>query len=164
MTVRFATLALSFGLILAGAMAPAQQASIAFGGLKQDPTLPVEVSADQLAVDQGDGSATFSGNVKVAQGQMRLAAGTIRVEYATDSKAIARLDATGGVTFASQTDAAESQEAVYTIASGQIVMTGDVLLTQGQTALSGQKLVINLKAGTGVMEGRVTTVFKPGGN
>jgi lipopolysaccharide export system protein LptA len=41
-------------------------------------------------------------------------------------------------------------------------MTGDVLLTQSGSALSGQKLVIDLKAGTGVMEGRVQTVFQPG--
>lgn len=165
MTLRIATLpqtfALTLGMVLAATVAPAQQ--IAFGGLKQDTSLPVEVGADQLAVDQTDGSATFSGNVRVVQGGMRLAAGSIRVEYAEGGKSIARLHATGGVTFASQTDAAEATEAVYTIDSGTIVMTGDVLLTQGATAVSGQTLVINLKAGTGVMEGRVQTVFQPGG-
>jgi lipopolysaccharide export system protein LptA len=61
-------------------------------------------------------------------------------------------------------DAAEAQEAVYTIDSGVIVLSGDVLLTQGPSAMSGQKLTINLKDGTGVMEGRVTTTFVPGGN
>ena len=61
-------------------------------------------------------------------------------------------------------DAAEAQEAVYTIGSGVIVLSGDVLLTQGPSAMAGQKLTINLKDGTGVMEGRVTTTFQPGGN
>jgi lipopolysaccharide export system protein LptA len=162
MTLRIAALTLTLGLILAATSTPAQQ--IAFGGLKQDTSLPVEVSADQLAVDQADGSATFTGNVRVAQGDMRLAAGTIRVEYAEGGKSIARLHATGGVTFASRTDAAEAAEAVYTIDAGTIVMTGKVLLTQGATALSGETLVINLKAGTGTMEGRVQTVFQPKGN
>ncbi|MDZ4096892.1 MAG: lipopolysaccharide transport periplasmic protein LptA, partial [Paracoccaceae bacterium] len=38
----------------------------------------------------------------------------------------------------------------------------DVLLTQGQTAIAGQKMVADLKAGTAVMEGRVQTTFLPG--
>jgi hypothetical protein len=30
--------------------------------------------------------------------------------------------------------------------------------------MAGQKLTVNLKDGTGLMEGRVTTTFVPGGN
>ena len=144
--------------------AMAQQAQVAFGGLKQDTTLPVEIEADNLTVNNADGSAEFTGNVLVGQGDMRLTAGTIRVEYGTDGKSINRLIASGGVTLASASEAAEAREAIYTIATGEVVMTGDVLLTQGQTALSGQKLVIDLKAGTGRMEGRVQTTFIPGQN
>lgn len=142
--------------------ATAQQAQIAFGGLKQDTSLPVQVDAESLTVEQADGTATFTGNVRVAQGEMRLSAATVRVEYAPDGKAIARLHAGGGVTLANAADAAEAREAVYTIAEGRVVMTGDVLLTQGKSAISGQKLVIDLKAGTGVMEGGVSTIFVPG--
>jgi lipopolysaccharide export system protein LptA len=154
---------LSLALTLLLSMpAMAQQAQVAFGGLKQDTSLPVEIEADNLVVNNADGSAEFSGNVLVGQGDMRLTAGTIRVEYGTDGKSINRLIASGGVTLANASEAAEAREAVYTIASGEVVMTGDVLLTQGQTALSGQKLIIDLKAGTGRMEGRVQTTFIPG--
>ena len=142
----------------------AQQAQVAFGGLKQDTSLPVEIEADNLTVNNADGSAEFTGNVLVGQGDMRLAAGAIRVEYGTDGKSINRLIASGGVTLTNASEAAEAREAIYTIASGEVVMTGDVLLTQGQTALSGQKLIIDLKAGTGHMEGRVQTTFMPGQN
>ena len=163
MTHRFLSLFLACALGAAPVVAVAQGATVAFGGLKQDTTLPVEIEADQLAVDQADGSATFTGNVLVGQGDMRLSAGAVRVEYARTGGAIESLHATGGVTLANNAEAAEAREAVYTIDSGQVVMTGDVLLTQGASALSGQKLVIDLKAGTGVMEGRVQTVFQPGG-
>lgn len=154
-------------LIAALALAPAamaQQAQVAFGGLKQDTTLPVEVEADQLAVNQADGTATFTGNVRVNQGEMILTAGEVLVEYAEGNKSIARLHASGGVTLVSATDAAEATNATYTIDSGKVVMEGAVLLTQGNSAISGERLVIDLKAGTGVMEGRVKTVFQPGGN
>lgn len=141
-------------------LAPAQ--TVDLKGLRQDTSLPVEVAADSLAVDQGTGQATFSGNVKVTQGEMTITAGEARVEYTADGKGIDRVLLSGGVVFASPTDAAEAEEAVYTIASGEIVLTGNVLLTQGGTTISGGKLVYNLDAGTGAMDGRVQTVFTPG--
>lgn len=159
--------ALAMGLLLAGSFAGtsvlAQQASVAFGGLKQDTTLPVEIGADQLAVNNADGKAVFSGNVLVGQGEMRLAADRVEVTYGTDGRSIQMLKATGGVTVSNLADAAEAEEALYTIDSGVVVLTGDVLLTQGQSALSGQKLTLDLKSGTGVMEGRVQTTFVPQG-
>jgi lipopolysaccharide export system protein LptA len=142
----------------------AQEAKIAFGGLKQDTSLPVDVQADQLSVNNADGTAVFTGNVLVGQGDMRLAASEVRVKYGADGKSISQLLATGGVTISNLADAAEAREALYTIDSGVVVMTGEVLLTQGASAIAGEKLTIDLKAGTGIMEGRVSTTFVPGGN
>lgn len=150
-------------LALATSVAQAQQ-KIAFGDLNQDTTQPVQVTADQLAVNNADGTAVFSGNVIVTQGEMKLAAGEVKVTYGTEQSDIETLVASGGVIVTNLGDAAEAQEAVYTIKSGQIVLSGDVLLTQGPSAMAGQKLTINLKDGTGVMEGRVTTTFQPGEN
>lgn len=156
-------LALAAGLAAAGAAAA--QTQVPFGGLTHDSAAPVEVSADQLNVNQADGSATFSGNVVVGQGALRLSAGEVRVEYATGQgrNRIARLHASGGVTLATPTEAAEAREARYDIDGGQVVLTGDVLVTQGQNALSGDRMVIDLAAGTGRIEGRVRTILQPGG-
>jgi lipopolysaccharide export system protein LptA len=43
-------------------------------------------------------------------------------------------------------------------------MTGNVLLTQELNAVSGDRLSIDLETGTGVVEGRVRTVLRSGGN
>ncbi len=150
-------------IALALACPASAQNQIAFGGLKTDTTQPVEVTADSLSVNQSDGTATFTGNVLVIQGEMRLKAGAMAVVYTPGDKTrIERLTATGGVTLTTGVDAAESREAVYTIDSGTVVMTGDVLLTQGGNILSGQKLTVDLKSGTGSMDGRVKTVLTPG--
>ena len=145
-------------------LAAAQGTDVAFAGLKTDPNAPVQVTADQLSVNQADGHAEFTGNVVVTQGDMKLSAGIVTVEYSADKKAINTLHAAGGVTLAAGTDAAQATEADYKPDTGDLVMTGDVLLTQGAAAISGQKLVLSLKTGTGTMEGRVTTTFTPGGN
>lgn len=147
----------------------AQSANVALGGVAFDNSAPIEVSADNLSVDQNDGAAVFEGNVIVAQGELRLAAEFIRVEYATDAEgnrtpSIGQVKASGGVTFVNGGDAAEANDAVYTVESGALVLTGDVLVTQGPNAITGDRLVVDLDAGTGRMEGRVRTVFQTGQN
>ena len=157
-------LALMPALLAAPLQADAQGAQIGFGNAEHDSSLPVEVSADQLDVNQSDGRAVFTGNVVVGQGAMRLTGGEVEVEYgesAGGETEVTRLHATGGVTLFNGSEAAEAQEAVYTIASGEVVMTGEVVLTQGDNAMAGEKLTVNLETGTGVMEGRVRVVFKP---
>lgn len=154
-------------IFLAGP-ALAQSANIALGSGGFDPTIPVEVTADQFSVDQASGKAVFDGNVLIAQGEMRLSAGTVTIEYAEEGSenAISRLLASGGVTFVTSSDAAEAANAIYSVAQGTVTLSGDVLLTQGRNAIAGDRLVLNLEDGNGRMEGRVRTVFTPadGGN
>ena len=154
--------------LTAASVACAQGADVAIGLGAFDPAQQVEVTADTLSIDQEVGSAVFDGNVLVVQGDIRMTASLITVIYSTDesgaASGISELRATGGVTVVTPTDAAEAAEAVYSVASGVVTMTGDVLLTQGQTALSGERLVLDLDAGTGRMEGRVRTIFGAGQN
>jgi len=152
-------------LLLLPALAQAQGANVAFGGLKHDSTLPVEVTSDQLNVSQADGTAVFSGNVLVVQGEMRLSSDKVRVEYGAkgseNAGRIARMHASGNVVMVTPQEAAEADEAVYSIDAGSVVLSGNVILTQERNALSGERLVVDLNAGTGVMEGRVKTIFQP---
>ena len=156
-------LAVLLMMLPAPGWAQAQGARVPFGGLKHDATLPVEITSDRLDLDQAAGSAVFSGTVKVGQGDLRLAADRVEVFYADNqgSGQINRLVATGNVTLANGSEAAESDTATYEVAQGTIVMAGSVLLTQGQNALSSEKLNIDLNAGTGQLEGRVQTIFVP---
>lgn len=159
---------LSFGLVAAlaafASVARAQEATIAFGDMAQDTSLPVEVTSETFSVNNADGTAIFSGDVRVTQGEMVLTAAEVQVKYDPEGRAISQLIASGGVSVTNLADTAKSDGAVYTIDSGVIVMTGNVVLTQGPSSMQGEKLTINLKDGSGVMEGRVTTTFVPGGN
>lgn len=150
-------------LILAAAPAGAQ--TMTFGGMRADVKAPVEVAADNLAVNQADGSAVFTGNVVIGQGEMRLSADRVTVVYAEGGQnRIRSLDAAGNVTLVSGPDAAEARAATYDVASGNVTLTGDVVLTQGQNVLTGQRMLVNLATGTAQVEGRVRSVLQPGGN
>ncbi|NBT31609.1 MAG: lipopolysaccharide transport periplasmic protein LptA, partial [Rhodobacteraceae bacterium] len=86
----------------------AQGANITLGGINADPRAPVEVTADSLTVDQNTKSAVFAGNVVIGQGTMRISAGQVRVIYDNGSGDIGQLLASGGVTFVTETEAAEA--------------------------------------------------------
>ena len=140
------------------------QTNINLGGLSADPSAPVEVSADSLSVDQDSGTAVFTGNVVIGQGDLRLNAGNVQVIYSEATGDIARLVASGGVTFVTATEAAEAQSADYDLTGGTLVLSGEVLLTQGASALSADEMRIDLDSGNATMTGRVRTVFQQGGN
>lgn len=165
---------LTAALLSAFAAAAAAQTTVPFGTARHDASQPVEVTSDRLDLDQGTGTAVFSGTVRVGQGELRLAADRVQVFYdpkaqssgsgtgtAAGTGPIQRLVATGNVTLANGSEAAEASEATYEVASGKVDMTGDVLLTQGSNALSGDRLAIDLNANTARMDGRVRTLFVP---
>ena len=140
----------------------AQGANVAFGASRQDSSGPVEVTADNLSINQSDGTALYTGNVVIGQGEMRLAAPRVLVVFTEDNNKIDRLEATGGVTLVSGEDAAEAQRADYNIEGGVIEMSGNVLLTQGASAVTSERMVVDLDAGTAQMSGRVKTLLQNG--
>lgn len=159
-----AALALAIANTGLAGIVQAQSTNLAFGVIQQDTSLPVEVTADSLSVSQQDGTAIFTGNVVIIQGEMRLAAPRVLVVYAEATEGqqarIARLEATGGVTLVSGPDAAEAERADYNVDDGQVVMTGNVLLTQGNSALTSERMTVDLEGGTAQMDGRVRTILR----
>lgn len=143
------------------ALSFAQSGQIAFGNTTINTKLPVEVTADSLDVNQDDGTAVFSGNVLIGQGEMRLSAPRVLVVYKSDQNEIEKLQATGGVTLVSGEDAAEAETADYNIDTGIIEMQGSVLLVQGVNALTGDRMFVDTRAGTARVTGRVKTILQP---
>lgn len=146
----------------------AQGTSVPFGGIKHDSSLPWEITADNLDIDQNGGTAVFAGNVQLGQGSLRMTAAKVDVVYGKAGTSaqgtISSATAQGDVMLTNGGEVAEAKRAVYNVASGNIEMTGDVILTQGENALAGEKLIIDLDSGQANMSGRVRAIFQPGGN
>lgn len=147
--------------ILAGSVS-AQGTQVAFGAIQQNDGLPVEVTADRLAVDQNVGTAIFTDNVIIVQGEMRLSADEVTVFYDNEAQTIARIEAIGNVILISGEDAAESERADYNVDDGTIVMTGNVLVAQGPSALTADRMTVQMSDGTAQMTGRVKTTLQSG--
>lgn len=156
---RFSALFSLWILVLFCGPAGAQAAT--FGVAEPDKQAPVEVTSDNLTVKDDENTAIFTGNVVIGRGEMRLKAPKVVVTYLPDQSDIKHAHASGGVIITSGSDAAQGNEADYIPASGTIIMTGNVLLTRDTNAVTGDKIIVDTRAGTAHVTGRVKTVLTP---
>ncbi|WP_313574380.1 LptA/OstA family protein [Brevundimonas sp.] len=124
----------------------------------------------QYGADSGEYTPdgfSLRGRAEVTQGSNRLRASAIRGFTANGD--LTRIEATGEVYFVTPDQSMKGDRAVYTLNDGNVVVTGDVILTQGKSVLTGNRLVYNVRTETARIEGgggngRVQGVFYPQGN
>ncbi|MEL6267115.1 MAG: lipopolysaccharide transport periplasmic protein LptA [Pseudomonadota bacterium] len=171
-TTRTAAHASAAVIAVLAALEPAiAQQDSPFGGFKHDNTQPIEITTDALEVQQANNLAIFSGAVIAGQGTLRLTADRVEVYYDTENSqgstgAIQRLRAEGNVLLSNGAETARGAWGEYNVGAGTMQLGGSVVLSQGENAISGESLTINLTQGTGRIEGggggRVKSVFTPG--
>jgi lipopolysaccharide export system protein LptA len=142
---------------------------------------PVDVTADQLEVQQGQCLANWSGNAEALQDTSRLRADSLKIyNRQLGGKAggqacgpLDRMEADGQVYYVTPTQVVKADHAVYTAGDTTIVMTGDVVAAQGKNVVAGSKLMINTNTGVATMvtgvtgrgaKGRVRGVLYPDQN
>lgn len=161
-----AFVAAGFGVTAPG-VSVAQQAASPFGSFRHDNTQPIEITADALEVRDAEQRAIFSGSVVAGQGTLRLTADTLSVWYEGGAQTegtgeISRLRAEGDVFLSSGAETARGAWADYAVVDGLVTMGGGVTLTQGENAIRGDRLTVDLNTGVGRVEGgRVQSVFSP---
>jgi lipopolysaccharide export system protein LptA len=131
---------------------------------------PIEIDADQLVVERTDGTAEFSGNVRVVQGDMRLASDRLKVKYDEAQKdnqdgGVTEIIAKGKVTIVYGADTATGHEAIYDVPAKKVRLNGNVTLVRGENVLRGDGLVFDLVSGnaslTASAKQRVSARFSP---
>ena len=141
--------------------AAAEGPSLAFGSAGIASDIPIEITAETLAVNEANGTVIFSGEVLIKQGEVQLSASRVQVAYAAETSSVAMISASETVRLVSGVDVAKADQADYDVKAGTVMMTGNVVLMQGTFALSSSQMTIDLKDGTAQMIGRVKTVLQP---
>ena len=162
---------LSFAALL-GASAAAQVG----GGLgTHDTSLPIEIIADRLTVEQAESRAIFLGNVLAEQGEMLLRADRLIVYYALGNddeapeQAIRRIEVEGNVTIASAEETAVGDVGFYDVTGAMIELAGNVVLTRDANVIRGDLLEIDVERQLATMTSapdrppgeRVRALFRP---
>ena len=122
---------------------------------------PIMWGADE--VSRTPTTLSLRGRAELTQGDSRIRAD--RVEGTISDGDLTRVEATGNVYFVTPEQTIRGDRAVYTPANDTIVLTGDVILTQGENVMTGASLTYNTRTEAAQMDGgsngRVQGVFYP---
>jgi lipopolysaccharide export system protein LptA len=169
-------MAVALGLVTLASAVPAQISRN--GG-------PIHPAADNMVLLDAERVQLWTGRVEILQGENRMRADEVKIYHLPgrgDAPAapnaapgsswgeVDRMEAVGNIYFVTPTQTIKGDRAVYTRADDTIVVTGDVMLLQGENVLTGNRLVIEITAGRSSMQatatsgskGRVKGVFYPG--
>lgn len=149
-------------------------ATVSSYALPSDRQQNIELSADKATYNEKSGVMTYSGNVLIQQGTMKLQAQNIVAQLNAD-KQIQTITAKGNpATFQQQISAqkglakGQGQTLVYNAESGIITLTGNALLTQDGASIRGNALRYSMNAGdievSGNKDRRVHLVIPPSSN
>lgn len=146
--------------LLSGAPASAQQLGPNSDG-------PVDITADELEVQNRACISVWRGKAEALQGQARLRADLIRAVFETRAGApgaattgagacgdLLRMEAEGSVFYVtSKEQRVRGDFGTYDARNETVTLTGDVIAVQGQNVLRGSRMVFNTKTGEGRMVG-----------
>jgi lipopolysaccharide export system protein LptA len=168
----------------AGAAGAATGVPNALQGFSQNRDEPVHITSRRLEVRDKDKIATFLGDVHVTQGDTNMTCQTLVVYYeqsaatgtapttlttqAGGQQQVRRLLAQGGVVVNRKEQTATGHEGVFDMKTNTVTLEGDVVVTQCQNVVHGDRLIVDLTTGVSHMEagksshGRVEGLFLPG--
>jgi lipopolysaccharide export system protein LptA len=175
-------------LVLSGTIAQAQPSKgppNALQGFSQNRDQPVHIESATLEVRDKEKIATFSGNVKVTQGDTGMRSKSLVVFYEQDAEdkgstmkaatpgpggqqRIKKLEARGSVVVTQKDQTATGELGLFDMKTNTVTLTGNVVMTQGQNVLRGDRLLVDLTSGVSRVEsgkdgqGRVQGLFLPG--
>lgn len=153
----------------------------AMQGFSQNRDKPIQIDAASLEMRDKDKAATFSGNVKVVQGDTTMRCKTLVVFYDNNSapgakpamksatpgpggsSAIRKLEAKGGVIVTQKDQTVTGDRGIFDMRANTVTMEGNVLLTKDKNVLRGDRLVVDMTTGVSRVESntnRVQGVFQ----
>jgi lipopolysaccharide export system protein LptA len=162
---------------------------------------PVQIEAATLEVHDKSKTATFSGNVQVVQGDTTMRCRSLVVFYGQEvglgepgtaattntntgvktplggtkgAQNIRRIEARGAVTVLTKDQSASGDLGVYDLKTKTITLSGNVVVSQGQNVIHGERVVVDTETGNARVEsggsgagasaagGRVRALIQPG--
>lgn len=146
--------------ITAGSLTPvsdgfAQETQSRMAGLALSGDEPIQIESDVLKINEETSQATFTGNVKVVQGDTLLQAGEMIVNYtkgggsvSSGSADIREIELYKKVFIQSGTQTATADAGNFNMADEILVLTGEkVVLTDADNVFIGCKLTVQMKNG-----------------
>lgn len=146
--MKFRTNKLSLKLALAGSLLAASLPAMALTG---DTNQPIHIESDQQSLDMQGNVVTFTGNVVVTQGSIKINADKVVVSRPADQKGKEVIDGYGNpATFYQMQDNGKpvkgrASKMHYELANDFVVLTGNAYLEQLDSNIKGDKITYLVK-------------------
>jgi lipopolysaccharide export system protein LptA len=156
-------------LSLCAVFSAAMLAGPAAAQLATNSNAPVDITADELETANNACTSIWRGHAEALQDNARLRADVLTADFEVKSGSggggagdagktggcgdLIRLKADGSVYYVTPTQKVHGDNAVYQAETNTLIVTGDVVATQGQNVLRGTRMVFNTQTGQGHMEG-----------
>jgi lipopolysaccharide export system protein LptA len=122
---------------------------------------PIAVNADSFLADLNGDTGTYTGNVIVVQGMVKLHADQVKV-LAPGGRA-SRMEAQGHVVVNSPSGQAVADAGVYDVPAQILHLTGNVVLTKDQNVMHGTALEFSMDTGLARMTAGTPVTAAAGG-
>jgi len=150
-----AAVVIAAGLLAIVSGAVAQDTESRMSGLALSGDEPIQIESDLLKINEEASQATFTGNVKVVQGDTLLQAGEMIVNYSKDGGSVSsgaadirEIELYKKVFIQSGTQTATADAGNFNMADEILVLTGEkVVLTDADNVFIGCKLTVQMKNG-----------------
>ncbi len=135
-------------------------------GLKKDTVKqePITITSDRMAMDQKKNSIQYKGNVVAVRGDVTLKSDTLTATYNPLAKRIDKVIAQGNLVVTQGDRVATGNRAVFSIVKNTVTLTGKPSVSQGNSQVSGTRIILYLNEDRGIVEGgkeRVKAVIFP---
>ncbi|MEP3437964.1 MAG: LptA/OstA family protein [Hoeflea sp.] len=153
--MKLAVVAIAAGLVLPVADSWAQGTEKRMAGLALSNDEPIQIESDELKIDEETSKATFTGNVKVVQGDTLLQAGRMVVNYdknggsvSSGSAQIREIELYDKVFIQADTQTATADTGNFNMVNEVLVLSGKkVVLTDAENVFIGCRLTVQMKDG-----------------
>jgi len=151
--------------------APVPAATTAKPVAHHDANQPIAISSDNFVAEKnpttsGGITGTYSGNVIITQGDIRMRSDTVRIVVVNNKPQ--KIFFNGNVVVNSASGTASGDSGVYDVVPRLVTLSGRVVLTKEKNVMRGAQLTVNLVTGvaqlgggTNGSHGRVQGLFTP---
>ena len=123
------------------------------GGFEMNTKDPIYITADWMEVDQKKYMITYKGSVVMVQSEMTMRSEVLTAYYDPEMKRMSKIVAEGKVNTTQGDRVATGEKAVFDDQAKTVTLTGNPVMRQGNSQVSGTKVIYYMEQDRAVAEG-----------
>ena len=123
------------------------------GGFELNKKDPIYITSDWMEVDQTKNTITYKGRVVMVQADMTMRSETLVAHYDPEMKRMSQIVAEGKVNTTQGDRVAIGEKAVFDETAKTVTLTGNPVMRQGNSQVSGTRVIYFMEQDRAVAEG-----------